>query len=216
MSLCLSINKKTTDVISYILNNKNMYGYNNIYNHYVKNNVITLDIDPIKYNNIDNNNKVKNLMIVAHPDDEIIYGGYDLLKEEKWFVVYCTNAFDRINMVKKTSSLWNFNSLILHYIDSDRAPVLFHYNLYVNLQNIIKGTKWKNVITHNSTGEYGHPQHIKIHKIVSNIIYNIDINDKPKNFKIFSIENKNLPEDLLKKKYETISEIYERPPKKYK
>jgi LmbE family N-acetylglucosaminyl deacetylase len=37
-------------------------------------------------------NKTNKLMIVSHPDDEVIFGGSALLEEEGWRVVCLTNG----------------------------------------------------------------------------------------------------------------------------
>ena len=208
--------KLEKDIIKYInVNSNNIYGYSKMYDNYHKATTVKLDTDSYKYINIDNVN-VTNLMIVAHPDDEIIYGGYDLYNKNGWLVIYCTNDFSRFEMIEQTSKEWKFNGMLLNFIDSDRDEIYFHKNLYDKLYEIIISQHWENIITHNINGEYGHPQHIKVHKIVSNIIQNLSQDKKPTSLKTFNDSGKTLDSSLLEYKYKTIKEFYKRPPETYR
>lgn len=95
-------------------------------------------------------------MVVAHQDDEVIFGGYDLFSNNKFLVIYCTNDNKRINMVKNLVKDKKFNAMIFHHIDSINENILFSKKLYDE---------------YNLSGEYGHIQHILVHQMISNILF---------------------------------------------
>ena len=70
----------------------------------------------LKLNNADN---FKNLMIVAHPDDEILWGGGHLCID-KYFVVCLTNGhnFKRSNDFRKIIEFSKNGGIILDYPDN--------------------------------------------------------------------------------------------------
>ena len=64
--------------------------------------------------------------------------------------------------------------------------------------------EWQKIITHNKDGEYSHDQHILVHRIVSTILFNNNVNYK--DFKVFDFSNDilndiSLPEKNLRKYY---------------
>ena len=67
---------------------------------------------------IHNSNKYDNLMIVAHPDDETLWGGAHLIKEN-YFVVCLTNDYNaqRANDFKKIIKFTKNSGIILNYPD---------------------------------------------------------------------------------------------------
>ena len=62
--------------------------------------------------------KYKNLMIVAHPDDEILWGGANLFKDD-YFVVCLTNGYNnaRARDFRKIMGFTNNSGIILNYPD---------------------------------------------------------------------------------------------------
>ena len=65
-----------------------------------------------------NASQYKKLMIVAHPDDETLWGGANLYKD-RYFVVCLTNGFNlkRANDFKKLLKFTNNSGIILNYPD---------------------------------------------------------------------------------------------------
>ena len=63
-----------------------------------------------------NASQYKNVMIVAHPDDEILWGGANLYKDS-YFVVCLTNCynFERSSDFKKILKFTNNSGIILNY-----------------------------------------------------------------------------------------------------
>lgn len=110
---------------------------------------------------ISNANK---LMIVAHPDDETLWGGGHLA-QGGWFVVCLTNGHNQ----KRNTEFYNAmstvgaNSIILSYPDLTDGKrdswgevknwILEDINTAVGYKN------WDEIATHNPNGEYGHVHH---------------------------------------------------------
>lgn len=124
--------------------------------------------DPITFMKLDSIDlkQVNKVMIVAHPDDETIWGGAHLLNGG-YFVVCLTNGDNPIRkdeFIKAVSASGNI-PLILSYPDKIfgiRSNWIFQQNKIDNdLMNILSYKNWEEVVTHNPKGEYGHIQHKK-------------------------------------------------------
>jgi len=137
--------------------------------------------------------KVENIMIVAHPDDETIFGINELYNNENWLLIVCTNSRDgRIGLLRKDipgliqmSKDYRFNLVVIQHIDFYEEKIInarFDIKVYNYLKKYLLKQKWNKVITHNKDGEYGHSHHIMVHRIVSNILYN-----NPNNYKMFKV-----------------------------
>ena len=107
------------------------------------------------------------LLIVAHPDDETLWGYYQLKESKGWKILCVTNAnnITRVNELKNIAIHFDSALEIWNYQDS-----AFHYNmhpqLYIDIENEINKSNVKMVLTHNPLGEYGHIQHIKVSNVV--------------------------------------------------
>jgi hypothetical protein len=120
-------------------------------------------------------NQRKNLMIVAHPDDEIIFGGQELLwNTGKYKVVCVTGANDEIrcsefknvmNQLGVTDyEIWDYSADLYTSFTDD---------ILAKLDRVINEYDWGKIVTHNPIGEYGHPQHRDLHLKVKSITDNI-------------------------------------------
>jgi len=107
------------------------------------------------------------LLIVAHPDDETLWGYYQLKESKGWKILCITNANNimRMNELKNIATyfdtaleVWNYQDSPLHYN--------MHPQLYKDIEYEINKPNVKMVLTHNSFGEYGHIQHIKVSNVV--------------------------------------------------
>lgn len=125
-------------------------------------------------------NKAKKLMIVAHPDDETLWGGAHLLEDDYLVVcITCGNNKSRVKEFKKTMGVTNDQYIMLGYPDKvfgirsnwKQEETL----IYNDLRKIIELKDWKLIVTHNKEGEYGHIHHIKSNKIVTNIYNDFNI-----------------------------------------
>lgn len=120
-----------------------------------------------------------NLMIVAHPDDETIWGGAHLM-EGKWFVVCMTNQFFtlRKNEYRNVLNSLGVKGIILDYpdlykgLDGKWRIDQWKYNIQDALANdintIINYKNWDQIVTHNPAGEYGHIHHKYVNTAVKN------------------------------------------------
>ncbi|XWV26223.1 hypothetical protein QJ857_gp0853 [Tupanvirus soda lake] len=120
------------------------------------------------------------LMIVAHPDDELIFGGKELLTENGWKVVCITNGSPKSENIfalnySPNRRLLEFinvmNTLGCQYEMWDYEDNGYNSNwdessLLHKLNRLINEKKYKMILTHNLDGEYGHIQHKKVSELV--------------------------------------------------
>lgn len=146
--------------------------------------------------------EVDKLLIVAHPDDEVLWGGINLLLEPGWFVVCSTNASNPVRSKEfyKTMSWCNVTRYIMYDVSDEytelasEADTLYDGSLFEKGLKELSKHSWKLVLTHNDTGEYGHQHHLKVHRMVKSYFSN------PKFFKV----GPKLPPTLLERKRETL------------
>jgi len=133
------------------------------------------------------------IMIVAHPDDEIIFGGAQLIQENDWLVICITNGDNEIRrkefemVMKKVNAeyeIWNYPDKWDGDFDRPR--------LLSDLKEVLARKPVEKVVTHNLEGEYGHTQHKVISMLVQSLV--------DKNFYVFDIAEKKLDENILRKK----------------
>lgn len=128
------------------------------------------------------------LMVVAHPDDEALFGGAELLRESGWKVVCVTNGYNqtRAEEFKKAMNIagvfsyeiWNFQD---EYGDFDRGL------LTKDLERVLLEKKLDKIVTHNLKGEYGHPQHKALSQLMHQLVQ--------KNLYVF--DKGNMDDDIL-------------------
>lgn len=123
------------------------------------------------------------LLIVAHPDDEVLWGGANLHKETGWFVICSTHANDPIRSQEfyQTMSLASVTQCEMFdvpdtYVDADdyddedeamaEVDKLYDGTSFEKALNTYAKWDWKLVLTHNVEGEYGHLHHKKVHYMV--------------------------------------------------
>ena len=125
----------------------------------------------LKLNNADN---FKNLMIVAHPDDEVLWGGGHLCTD-KYFVVFLTNGhnFKRSNDFRKIIEFLKNGGIILDYPDKQdyvRDQWLnVKEGMTKDLTTILNYKHWDKIVTHELEGPSGHIHHRKISEFVTEI-----------------------------------------------
>ncbi|AEQ32589.1 N-acetylglucosaminylphosphatidylinositol deacetylase [Megavirus chiliensis] len=132
------------------------------------------------------------LMIVAHPDDETIFGGRYLIEDHGWKVVCITNASskssNRLSLkkyVRHKDFIYIMNKLKCQYEIWDYEDNQYNANwnknkLLAQLENLFLDKKYKIILTHNLDGEYGHIQH----KYISRLVHDIN----PKNLHVFHLD----------------------------
>lgn len=166
-------------------------------------------------------NSVKKLMIVAHPDDDSIWGGAHLL-EGDYLVVCITNGKNdtRSAEFNKVIEKSGCQGLILNYPDKvlgvrdDWEHVEDKIN--EDIQKLIKLKAWELIVTHNPKGEYGHQHHIMTSGYVTEIAKKCDVKSKlyyfGKYYKKSDIDSAQglvtIDDETYKKKMELL-ELYE-------
>lgn len=161
-------------------------------------------------------NSVESLMIVAHPDDETLWGSEELLKNKYLVIcITCGTNKKREKEIEAALKISKDRLIVLDKPDKVRGKRSDwkHYKKQIKyeLKYVIKKKKWNTIVTHNPEGEYGHIHH----KITSNIVtkvYNKEKIGKLKYFgKYYSKKRINqnkfareIPEDIYDMKIEMI------------
>lgn len=116
----------------------------------------------------------ENVMVVCHPDDETFWGGETLSSDKNWFVVCITNGnnLTRRKKFEKAMDLFNVKRQIFDFPDRPNEKLDKNEIKKISdiLKNIINNENIKKVATHNPNGEYGHPFHRFISKLVTSLI----------------------------------------------
>lgn len=127
--------------------------------------------------------KANSLMIVAHPDDETIWGGAHLLEDDYLVVcITCGGNKVRAEEFKRALEISDDQYLMLNYPDKRFGKrddwKKYKKNITKEVSNIIHLKKWDKIVTHNKQGEYGHIQHKQTNKIVTSIYNDEHIKSK--------------------------------------
>ena len=165
----------------------------------------------------------KILVIVAHPDDETIWAGGTLLQnKDKWDVTIISlcrkDDKDRAPKFRRVCKEYNARGFISDLEDEKLG--------YIAIGEVIKrikrfaGKGYDAIYTHGANGEYGHPRHILVHKVIKKMLNNKQLQAKEifffdyKKQKEIVTANKNadkfikINNALLNKKKEIITELY--------
>lgn len=114
------------------------------------------------------------LMIVAHPDDELIWGGAHLLSDDYYVVcVTCEDSELRSAEFESVMRETGDAFIMLNYPVTGRWEKQKE-KIAADLNDIIHLKAWDLVVTHNADGEYGHFQHIVLHEIVTALVLACD------------------------------------------
>ncbi len=161
---------------------------------------------------------INKLMIVAHPDDEILWGGSHLL-DEKYLVVCITCGLNktRVNEFRKVMEKTGNEYVMLGYPDKvlnirsnwkEERP-----KIYTDIYNIMELKDWDTIVTHNKVGEYGHEHHVMTHEIVMEAFNDINPNGDlyffgkyytKKNLQNLAVKPPRISDENLEKKLEVL------------
>ena len=105
-------------------------------------------------------------MLSAHPDDETLFGFHDLYKKDTVVICFSSGGTPR---EKEFAACMNFLNLRHHILplqdswnDIWKITNLGIYNKYI--KTILQGYEKPGlIVSHDAKGEYGHPQHRRVH-----------------------------------------------------
>lgn len=140
------------------------------------------------------------LMIVAHPDDETLWGGGHLV-EGQWFVVCLTNGNNKRKMeFENALNYLGVRGIILSYPDlvnhkrNDWKGV--KNNVLSDIEVVLKYKNWSTVATHSPKGEYGHIHHQMTSRYTTQVVKKLGLLPKLYYFGQFYKPGK-IPSDLI-------------------
>jgi len=166
-------------------------------------------------------------VIVAHPDDEILWAGGTIMSHPSWkcFIVCICRGSDpeRAPRFCKTLNILQAQGIMGDLNDGPEQSPLDENELESTIIRLLPATNFDLIITHNSTGEYTkHLRHEEVNKavitlwhsgkIVVNELWTFAYEDGKKKYFPRAIENANifrtLSEKIWLKKYKIITETY--------
>ncbi len=122
---------------------------------------------------------VDNLMIVAHPDDEILWGGMHLIEDD--YLVVCITCGPNKIRVNEFISVMNATEdkyIMLGYPDKTNGERdnwdTSRAGITEDLKNIVELKDWNIIVTHNPQGEYGHQHHKMTNQITTQVVEDKD------------------------------------------
>lgn len=128
---------------------------------------------------------ITKLMVVAHPDDEIIFGGYQLL-EPGWKIICVTNANNHVRSLEFNRVMTSLNCDFEIWDYKDRFHEPLPDEIADRLSCAVTRRPYQKVVTHNLNGEYGHPHHIQIHHILTKLQLPLWVFDEGEPSKLWS------------------------------
>lgn len=174
------------------------------------------------------NKNMKCLVIVAHPDDEIIWmGGYMIEGRKKgWdleIICLCrANDSDRKQKFLKVCKELGADCSISD-LDDEKLGDIEIREVISRIKEMMRRREYDYIFTHGENGEYGHKRHIDVYKAVDKMIKDRELGCKKVFF--FAYEGKNesgkfcsidrnankfikLPKSVYLKKIHLIKNIY--------
>lgn len=111
------------------------------------------------------------VMFVAHPDDDLLWGGQHLI-EDDYLVVCMTRGNDPVRSAefKSVMEATGEKYLILSYPDkigNKRSDWKYwKKDMALDIATVLNYKNWNLVVSHNEDGEYGHHHHQMTHELV--------------------------------------------------
>ena len=114
---------------------------------------------------------IDKLMIVAHPDDEALFGGAELLKHSDEYKVVVVDEYHSEVRKKELMASMEFIGIkeFEHWTGYKGGEDYHREKLIYELLRVLRERNWTKVVTHNRVGEYGHPRHRALHEILNHL-----------------------------------------------
>ena len=131
------------------------------------------DITNLRNFDVDLTN-INKVMFVAHPDDDMIWGGSHLIDDDYLVVcITCGARADRVEEFKNVMDATNDKYIMLDYPDKTNGERdnwnTVYDDITKDVEQILAMKDWELIVTHNEDGEYGHIHHKMTHNIVTDI-----------------------------------------------
>lgn len=193
--------EKGTNVQSYRSNNTNAQKFKLV----KENDTYNSESKEIALNNI--NTKAKKLMIVAHPDDETLWGSHGLYND-KYLVVCITcgkTRLDRVYEYKAIMSKAKDDYMMLGFPDLENGQKSNWSNvkseIISELNTIISAKNWEEIVTYNPDGVTGHIHHKMTSEYVTDIVVKKNNQNKLYYFGRYYSDNDTIIPEIDKRYY---------------
>ena len=114
---------------------------------------------------------IDKIMIVAHPDDEALFGGAELLSHPNEYKVVVIDEYH--NDIRRREFLDSMRFIGIHEYEhwtGFKGGEDYHREkLIYELLRVLRERKYIKIVTHNTNGEYGHPRHRACHDILAHL-----------------------------------------------
>ena len=110
-------------------------------------------------------------MITAHPDDEALFGGAELLTHsDEYKVVVVDEYHSEVRREEFISSMKYIGIEDYEHWTGYKGGEDYHREkLIYELLRVLREQDWTKIVTHNKNGEYGHPRHRALHEILNHL-----------------------------------------------
>ena len=137
---------------------------------------------------------IDKLMITAHPDDEALFGGAELLTHSDEYKVVVIDEYHSEVRRKEFIESMKFIGIedYEHWTGHKGGEDYHREKLIYELLRVLRERDYKKIVTHNKKGEYGHPRHRALHDILNHL--------RPEILWQFDKCHIRLPNDILNKK----------------
>jgi len=155
---------------------------------------------------------IENVLIIAHPDDEMIFFHKFLAENKKTLVICLTNGGCKIrsNEFYNSINYYGVKGIMFNFKDGNNI-IWNSVIIKRQLLKILNQINFSVVLTHNKEGEYGHKQHIQCFLLLKDIKYLLSSSvvflTPDNNLSIFKKKNK-LTELQLNEKITAFKNIY--------